>query len=73
MKEDYFPKYPIKPNAECTDQNCRNLTVFYSENPDKCRVKVKSEAEEVKKEKLAETENEWGITLEETPAAGQVA
>ena len=28
-REDYFPKYPIKPNAECTDQNCRNLNTFY--------------------------------------------
>ena len=42
-KEDFFPKYPIVPNSECTDQHCRNLATFYIENPDKCRVKAKAE------------------------------
>ena len=30
---DFFPQYPMQPNTDCTDQNCRQLQSSYNKNP----------------------------------------
>jgi len=29
---DFFAKYPMNPNTECTDRNCLKLQAYYAEN-----------------------------------------
>lgn len=42
---DFFPQYPMQPNADCTDQNCRQLQLSYNTNPETKRtLKKKVEA-----------------------------
>ena len=69
---DFFPKYPLHPNEECTDSNCRKLQQFYKASPEKRRVKDKEEPSAAKKEEKPAEENEWGITLEDIPDAEAV-
>lgn len=40
---DFFPKYPMQPNAECSDLKCRELQAFYIKNPDLSRQAKKEE------------------------------
>ena len=57
---DFFPKYPMQPNTECSDLKCRELQAYYSQNPGLSR-----QIKQVKvEEKPKHTENEWGISLE---------
>lgn len=63
---DFFPKYPLAPNPDCSDAKCRELQKYYTENPDAKRLKDKVKengAEEVKE--IVHEDNDWGITLEE--------
>ena len=65
--DDYFPKYPLTPNPECTDKYCLNRQHFYSmeENASKRRKPLEESAKpkEAVKE-IVHDENEWGITLD---------
>ena len=40
---DYFPKYPLTPNPECTDKICQELQKYYEEHPEERRLKDKEE------------------------------
>jgi ubiquitin-like modifier-activating enzyme 5 len=60
---DFFPKYPLYPNSECTDQNCKDLQKLQLTR--ESRIPKKEEIE--KKEEIQEV-NEWGITLEDEVA-----
>lgn len=43
--EDFFPRYPIKPNKECGDSRCVELQKYYEENEKEWRLKVKVKVE----------------------------
>ena len=62
---DFFPKYPLTPNPECTDKTCQELQKYYQEHPEEKRLKDKEE-EETKDDGNTgvSQENEWGITIE---------
>ena len=60
---DFFPKYPLTPNPECSDAKCLEYQKYYTDNPDKRRLKE----EEVKKPEVTKDlheENDWGISLD---------
>ncbi|TNV77376.1 hypothetical protein FGO68_gene8790 [Halteria grandinella] len=70
---DYFPRYPLGPNPECTDRKCQERQKQYAHVPEEEKrmnaSRVKREKEEkalqVQQQKdQAHTENEWGITLD---------
>jgi ubiquitin-like modifier-activating enzyme 5 len=59
---DFFPKYPLTPNTECSDRACRERQKFYTQNPTQHRLKkYKEEVKEVNE--ISHGDNEWGITL----------
>jgi ubiquitin-like modifier-activating enzyme 5 len=41
--DDFFPKYPLTPNSDCSDSKCRELQKYYTEHPDKRRLKPEEE------------------------------
>jgi len=61
--KDYFPKYPLTPNPECSDTKCKELQKYYIEHPDEKRLKEKEE-KKVEVKAVNHAENEWGITME---------
>lgn len=65
---DFFPRYPLTPNPECTDRKCKELQLKYagiSEEVSRLHGRthrLKKVQEEVKEVK--HSENEWGISLD---------
>ena len=65
-KDDYLPKYTMKPNPECPNRYCQDFQNYYKINPKRLVEKV-IQAEEIKHD-----DNEWGLSIqsegiEETP------
>ena len=36
---DFFPKYPLTPNPDCTDKKCQELQKYYQQHPEERRLK----------------------------------
>ena len=63
--EDFFPKYPLTPNPECTDKYCLQRQKFYNDNMEKRRFgKEEVKPKEDTHKEVTHDENEWGISLE---------
>jgi len=62
---DFFPKYPMEANPECSDSCCVKMQHYYSINGKERRkegIENKKKAEEPQKN---ESVNEWGIQIDE--------
>ena len=58
--KDFYQKYSLKPNPECTEKVCRCNQESYLKD---LKNKPVVEAAEVKEDLTVSTENEWGIEL----------
>jgi ubiquitin-like modifier-activating enzyme 5 len=43
---DYFPKYPLTPNPDCSDKKCQELQKYYEAHPEERRIKPKEDKKE---------------------------
>lgn len=59
---DFFPRYEIGANEECSDSDCQRLQVHYRQNSELARLPALNKPKK-KTEQTITTENDWGIEI----------
>jgi len=61
--DDFFPRWEMKPNEECTNELCVKRQGEYREIEEKKPKKKEEEEESKQEQKVIHEENDWGISL----------